>query len=143
MYFIFHTVLYYPGSKVGPRLIASIVGAAYFGEPISRAAEAKNAATINHLMSKCQSVLYFPYSTLFSRVKGHKGSPVLPRLLPSIVMGSLLRRAHLKSLRAAEAKNSATINQLLHSGRGLGQIKHSAAPRALLALDHTLVQYLP
>ena len=59
-----------------------------------RAAEAKNAATINHLISKRQSVLYFPYSTLFSRVKGHKGSPVLPRLLPSIVMGSLLRRAH-------------------------------------------------
>ena len=77
-----------------------------------RAAEAKNAATINHLMSKRQSVLYFPYSTLSSTVKGHNGSPVLPRLLPSIVMGSLLRRAHLESLRAAEAKNSATINQL-------------------------------
>ena len=53
-------------------------------------------------------------------------------------MGSLLRRAHFESLRAAEAKNSATINQLkyralrqiLHSGRGLGKIKHSAAPRA-------------
>ena len=30
-----------------------------------------------------------------------------------------------------------------HSGRGLGQIKHSAAPRALLALDHALVQYFP
>ena len=64
-------------------------------------------------------------------------------------MGSLLRRAHFELLRAAEAKNSATINQLkyrasalrqiLQSGRGLGQIKHSAAPRALLALDHTLV----
>ena len=66
-------------------------------------------------MSERQSVLYFPYSTLFSRVKGHKGSPVLPRLLPSIVMGSLLRRAHFESLRAAEAKNSATINQLYRS----------------------------
>ena len=75
-------------------------------------AEAKNAATLNRLMSKRQSVLYFPYSTLFSRVKGHKASPVLPRLLPSIVMGSLLRRAHFKSLRTAEAKTSATINQL-------------------------------
>ena len=29
-----------------------------------RAAEAKNAATINHLMSKRQSVLHFPNSTL-------------------------------------------------------------------------------
>ena len=62
-----------------PRLIASIVGGsllwrAHFES--LRAAEAKNAATINHLMSKRQSVLYFPYSTLFSRVKGRKGSPV-------------------------------------------------------------------
>ena len=62
-------------------------------------------------MSKRRSVLYFPNSTLLSRVKGHKGSPVLPRLLPSIVMGSLLRRAHFESLRAAEAKNAATINR--------------------------------
>ena len=82
-----------------------------------RVAEAKNAATINRLMSERQSVLYFPYSTLFSRVKGHKGSPVLPRLLPSIVMGSLLRRAHFELLRAAEAKNSATINQLKYHSR--------------------------
>ena len=80
-------------------------------------AEAKNAATINRLMSKCRSVLYFPKSTLFSRVKGHKGSLVLPRLLPSIVMGSLLRRAHFESLIAAEAKNSATINQLKYRSR--------------------------
>ena len=122
MYFIFHTVLYFPGSKgrkgstVLPRLIASIVGGsllprAHFES--LRAAEAKNAATINHLMSTRQSVLYFPYSTT---VKGHKGSPVLPR---SIVMGSLLRRAHLESLRAAEAKNSATINQLKYRSRSL------------------------
>ena len=68
-------------------------------------------------MPKRQSVLYFPNSTLLSRVKGHKGSPVLPRLLPSIVMGSLLRRAHFESLRAAEAKNSATINQLKYRSR--------------------------
>ena len=80
-------------------------------------AEAKNAATINRLMSKRPSVLYFPNSTLLSRVKGHKGSPVLPRLLPSIVMGSLLWRAHFESLRAAEAKNSATINQLKYRSR--------------------------
>ena len=82
-------------------------------------AEAKNAATINRLMSKCQSVLYYPNSALLSRVKGHKGSPVLPRLLPSIVMGSLLRRsrAHLESLRAAETQNSATINQLKYRSR--------------------------
>ena len=88
------------GSTVLPRLIASVVGGsllrrAHFES--LRAAEAKNEATINHLMSKRQSV------TLFSRVKGHKGSPVSPRLLPSIVMGSLLRRAHFESLRAAEA----------------------------------------
>ena len=105
------------GSTVLPRLIASIVGGsllwrAHFES--LRAAEAKNAATIDHLMSKRQSLLYFP---LFSRVKGHKGSPVLPRLLPSIVMGSLLRRAHFESLRAAEAKNSATINQLKYCSR--------------------------
>ena len=48
-----------------------------------RVAEAKNVATINCLMSERRNVLYFPYSTLFSRVKGHKGSPVLPRLLPN------------------------------------------------------------
>ena len=58
-----------------------------------------------------------PKCTLFSRVKGHKGSPVLPRLLPSIIMGSLIRRAHFKSLRAAEAKNVATINQLKYCSR--------------------------
>ena len=127
MYFIFHTVATLfsrvkgrKGSTVLPRLIASIVGGsllrrAHFES--LRAVEAKNAATINHLMSKRQSVLYFPYSTLFSRVKGHNGSPVLPRLLPSIVMGSLLRRAHFESLRAAEAKNSATINQLKYRSR--------------------------
>ena len=72
-------------------------------------------------MSKRRSVLYFPYSTLFSRVKGHKGSPVLPpvlpRPLPSNVMGGLLRRAHFESLRAAEAKNTAKINQLKYRSR--------------------------
>ena len=73
-------------------------------------AEAKNAATINCLMSKHRSVLYFPYSALFCRVKGHKGSRVLPRLLAGIVRGSLPRRAYFESLRAAEAKNVATIN---------------------------------
>ena len=134
-------------STVLPRLIASIVGGSLLWRThfeSLRMAKAKNAATINRLMSKRRSVLYFPYSTLFSRVKGHKGSPVLPRLLPSIVMGSLLRRAHFESLRAAEAKNAATIlGAWSHSGRGLRQINHSAAPRALLALDHTLVQYFP
>ena len=39
-----------------------------------------------------------------------QGSTVLPRLIASIVGGSLLRRAHFESLRAAEAKNAATIN---------------------------------
>ena len=62
MYFIIHTVLYYPGSKV-------------------------------------------------------TSSPVLPRLIASIVGGSLLRRAHFESLRAAEAKNAATINQLKYRSR--------------------------
>ena len=134
------------GSMVLPRPIASIVGGsllrrAHFES--LRAAEAKNTATINHLMSKRQSVLYFPYSTLFSRVKGHKGSPVLPRLLPSFVMGSLLRRAHFESLTAAEATVKVPFSLVHYGTYGLGQIKHSAAPRALLALDHTLVQYLP
>ena len=117
---LFSTVKGHKRSPVLPRLIASIVGGsilwrAHFES--LRVAEAKNAATINRLMSKRRSVLYFPYSTLFSRVKGHKGSPVLPRLLPSIVMGSLLRRAHFESLRAAEAKNAATINQLKYRSR--------------------------
>ena len=107
-------------SPVFPRLIASIVGGsllwrAHFES--LRVAEAINAAPRNRLMSKRRSVLYFPYSTLFSRVKGHKGSPVLPRLLPSIAMGSLLRRAHFESLRAAEAKNAATINQFKYRSR--------------------------
>ena len=115
----------------------------------SRSPTMLSICLVNHLMSKRQSVLYFPYSTLFSWVKGHKGSPVLPRLLPCIVMGSLLRRAHFESLRAAEAKNSATINRsnisivlahalrkILHSGRGLGQIKH-CRPRAIFALMHS------
>ena len=126
MYFIFHTVLYFPGSKVARAQrschgsLRASLGAAYFRRAhfeSLRAAEAKNAATINYLISKRQSVLYFSYSTLLSRVKGHKGSPVLPRLLPSIVMGSLLQRAHFESLRAAEAKNSATINQLKYRSR--------------------------
>ena len=64
----------------------------------------------NHLTSKRRSVLYFP---LFSRVKGRRGSTVLQRLIASIVGGSLLRRAHFESLRAAEAKNAATINHLM------------------------------
>ena len=121
MYFIFHTVLYFQGSKIARAQrschgsLRASLGAAYFES--LRAAETKNAATINHLMSKRQSVLYFPYSTFFSSVKDHKGSPVLPRLLPSIVMGSLLRRAHFESLRAAEAKNSSTINQLKYRSR--------------------------
>ena len=151
---LFSRVKGHKRSPVLPRLIASIIGGsllwrAHFES--LRVAEAKNAATINRLMSKRQSILSFPHSTLFSRVKGHKGSPVLPRLLPSIVMGRLLRRAHFESLRAAEAKNAATINYRSRScitgyialGRGFGQIKHSAAPRALLVLDHALVQYFP
>ena len=54
-----------------------------------------------------------PKCTLFSRVKGRKRSPVLPRLIASIVGGSLLWRAHFESLRVAEAKNAATINRLM------------------------------
>ena len=116
---LFSRVKGHKRSPVLPRLIASIVGGSLLWRAnfeSLRVAEAKNAATINRLMSKRRSVLYFPKS-LFSRVKGHKGSPVLPRLLPSIVMGSLLRRAHFESLRAAEAKNSATINQLKYRSR--------------------------
>ena len=54
-----------------------------------------------------------PKCALFPRVKGCKRSTVLPRLIASIVGGSLLRRAHFESLRAAEAKNTATINHLM------------------------------
>ena len=117
---LFSRVKGHKRSPVLSRLIASIVGGSLLWRAnieSLRVAEAKNAATINRLMSKRPSVLYLPKSTLFSRVKGHKGSPVLPRLLPSIVMGSLLRRAHFESLIAAEAKNSATINQLKYRSR--------------------------
>ena len=137
------SVLYFPystlfsrvnrkGSTVLLQLIASIVGGSLLRRThfeSLRAAEAKNAATINHLMSKRQSVLYF---TLSSRVKGHKGSPVLPRLLPSIVLGSLLRRAHFESLRGAEAKNSATIN-----GCASCFIASRPHPRAIFAVMHS------
>ena len=58
-----------------------------------------------------------PKCTLFSRVKGHKGSPVLPRLLAGIVRGSLPQRAYFELSRAAEAKNAATINQLKYPSR--------------------------
>ena len=122
---LFSRVKGHKRSPVLPRLIASIVGGSLLWRAhfeLLTVAEAKNAATINRLMSERQSVLYFPYSTLFSRVKGHKGSPVLPRLLPSIVMGSLLRRAHFESLRATEAKNSATINQFTVLARALRKI---------------------
>ena len=136
LFSLFSRVKGHKRSPVLPRLIASIVGAsllwrAHFES--LRVAEAKNAATINRLMSKRRSVLYFPYSTLFSRVKGHKGSPVLPRLLPSIVMGSLLRRAHFESLRAGEA---ATINQLKCRSRSCitGNIALGAWSRANKAL---------
>ena len=72
VYFIIHTVLYYPGSKVTSAHIVggSLLWRAHFES--LRVAEAKNAATINRLMSKRRSVLYFPNSTLLSRVKGHK-----------------------------------------------------------------------
>ena len=60
-----------------------------------------------------------PKCTLFSRVKGHKRSPVLPRLIASIVGGSLLWRAHFESLRVAEAKNAATINRLMSKRRSV------------------------
>ena len=130
------------GSTVLPRPIASLVGGSLLRRAnfeSLREAEAKKAATINHLMSKRQSVLYFPYSTVFSRVKGHKGSPVLPWLFPSIVMGSLLRRAHFESLRAAEAKNSATINQLKYRSRSCitENIALRAWSRAIFAVMHS------
>ena len=87
----------------------------------------------SHLTSKRRSVLYFP---LFSRVKGHKRSPVLPRLIASIVGGSLLWTAPFQSLRAAEAKNAATINQLKYRSRSCitGNIALGAWSRANKAL---------
>ena len=47
-------------------------------------------------------------------------------------MGSLLRRAHFESLRAAEAKNAATINQLKYRSRSCitGNIALGAWSRA-------------
>ena len=85
---------------------------------------------ILHVMISCH------YSALFSRVKGHKGTP---RLLASIVGGSLLRRAHFESLRAAEAKNAATINQLKYRSRSC--IMENIALGGVV--DHALVQYFP
>ena len=84
----------------------------------------------SHLTSKCRSVLYIPYSALFSRVKGRKGSTVLPRLIASIVGGSLLRRAHFESLRAAEAKNAATINHLMSKRQSVLYFLGSKVTRA-------------
>ena len=93
----------------------------------------------SHLTSKRRSVLYFPYSALFSRVKGHKGSPVLPRLLAGIVGGRLLRRAHFESLRVAEAKNAATINQLKYRSRSciMENIALRAWSRAIFPVMHS------
>ena len=48
--------------------------------------------------------------TLFSRVKGHKGSPVLQWLLASIVRGSLLQRAHSEFI-------SEVLFSLMHYGK--------------------------
>ena len=62
-----------------------------------------------------------PKFFLFFKVKGKKG--ILPWLITSIVGGSLLRRAHFQSLRAAEAKNTATMK---------GTKVHN--PRAILSL---------
>ena len=51
-------------------------------------------------------------------------------------MGSLLRRAHFESLRAAEAKNSATINQLKYRSRSCitANIALGAWSRAIFAV---------
>ena len=88
---LFSRVKSHKRSSVFPRLISSIVRGSLLWRAhfeLLRVAEAKNAATINRLISEYQSVLYFQYSTLFSMVKGDKGSPVLPRLFPRIVIGS-------------------------------------------------------
>ena len=61
---------------------------------------------------KAPKVLYFPYSTLLSRVRGHMHLPVLQWLLASIV-----GRTHYELLKVAVTKHMAKINQLkYHSG---------------------------
>ena len=89
---------------------------------------------------KAPKCTLFSIQCFLSRVKGHKRSPVLPPVLPrliaSIVIGSLLRRVHFESLRAAEAKNAATINQLKYRSRSCitGNIALGAWSRANKAL---------
>ena len=140
MYFIFHAVLYFPGSKVTrahrswflPSIVmGSLLRRAHFES--LRAAEAKNSATINQLKYRSRSCITAnialgawsraifavmhshgtltsiycmkppnikaPKCTLFSRVKGHKCSPILPQLIASIVGGSILWRANFESLK--------------------------------------------
>ena len=71
-----------------------------------------------------------PKCTLFSRVKGRKGSTVLPRLIASHCWGSLLRRAHFEFLRVAEAKNAATINHLMSKCQSVLYFPGSKVTRA-------------
>ena len=54
-------------------------------------------------------------------------------------MGSLLRRAHFESLRTAEAKNAATINQLKYRSRSCitGNIALGAWSRAIFPVMHS------
>ena len=74
----------------------------------------------------------------YQHLQCHKGMKINVAIFffPSIVMGSLLRRAHLESLRAAEAKNAATINQLKYRSRSCitGNIALGAWSRANKAL---------
>ena len=115
-----------------PRLIVSIVGGsllwrAHFES--LRVAEAKNAATINRLMSERQSVLYFPYSTLLSRVKGHKGSPVLPQpshgTLTSIYYAIyMFNEERRKQAKSNKQQGKATQHTRMYS-RGWGMIAHA------------------
>ena len=136
---LFSRVKGHKRSPVLPRLIASIVGVNLLWRAHFESLRVAEAKTRLQLMSKRRSVLYFPYSPLFSRVKGHKGSPVLPWLLPSIMMGSLLRRAHFESLRAAEAKNAATINQLKYCSRSCitGNIALGVWSRGIFPVMHS------
>ena len=77
-----------------------------------------------------------PKCTLFSFIFQGQRSQALPRLIASMVGGSLLWRAHFESLRAAETKNAATINQLKYRSRSCitGNIALGAWSRANKAL---------
>ena len=78
-------------------------------------AEAINAATINRLMSKRQSIFSIQY--FIFQGQGSQGLTGLATAPSEHRDGQLTSESPFESLRAAEARNSATINQLKYRSR--------------------------